>query len=116
MRNSIRLGWVFLFWLRATVSVTRHQPMQSLRSTSVLRLCLSATASVARPPPNPVLSSLFCRTRSFTPSSTRWNSNTSQFYHRIIEETKEEKPNGTDEVKRHATLHLLAFRALTVLH
>lgn len=87
--------------------------MQSLRSTSVRRLCLSVTASVTRRPTNPLFPALACLRQSFTSPSTRWYSSTGQFHHQVTEETGEETPSEVEEARRYAKLHPLAVRSLT---
>ena len=89
--------------------------MQVLRSTSIRRLCLSVTTSVARRPQNTLLPILFRRAESFTTSSPRWYSNASQFEHRVNEESQEEKFDGVEEGKRCVTRHLFAICTLMIL-
>ena len=108
----------FLFWPCATspspATDATDRPMQSLRSTSVRRLCLLAVAPATRPSPTLSLPALWCRTRPLTSSSTRWDSGAGEFYHQIIEETKKEKPGEAEDVKRCVILPLPAFRTLIV--
>lgn len=88
--------------------------MQSLRSTSIRRLCLSATTLVTRRQPNPLLLALACRGKSFTSSPTRWYSSIDQFHHQTINETKEEVPSEVEEVEKCViphpfSVHILIF-------
>jgi len=88
--------------------------MQSLRLTSIRRLCLSATTLVTRRQPNPLLLALACREKSFTSSPTRWYSSIDQFHHQNINETKEEVPSEVEEVEKCVTplpfsVHILTF-------
>lgn len=87
--------------------------MQSLRSTSVRRLCLSVTASVTRRPANPLFPALACLRHSFTSPSTRWYSNTGQFRHQVTEETGEETLGEVEGATRCAKPHPFAVRSLT---
>jgi len=87
--------------------------MQSLRSTSVRRLCLSVTASVTRRPANPLFPALACLRQSFTSPSTRWYSSTGQFHHQVTEETGEETPSEVEGDTRCAKPHPFAVRSLT---
>ena len=90
--------------------------MQSLRSTSVRRLYLSATVSVTRTRPTLQLPALFCHTRPFASSSPRWDSSASQFHRQTIQEMKEE-PSDVEGAERCVTPPPFASHcALTILH
>jgi hypothetical protein len=79
--------------------VTDATAMQSLRSTSLRRLCLSVTASATRRPQNPLLSVLACRKPLFTSPSTRWYSSADQFHHQTHQTSRETGEETLGEVE-----------------
>ena len=87
--------------------------MQSLRSTSVRRLCLSLTASIPRRQQNPLLSTLFCHTMTFTSASPRWNSDVNKFSRRVTEGGMGEESREVEEDRRCVTPYTTLFRDVT---